>query len=133
METLEISDTSGKSQYWSLSGAQADRDSTGAIQNTYVTTDVSNTGKGILVGSDSGDNFKVDSSYAGTDSVEVLLTSFDSSDSIDLSAFGSGLSTQTVGDTVEVSDENGDVKLTLIGITDPVSIDEDLVLTSSSV
>jgi len=133
VETLEISDTSGQSQYWSLSGAQADRDSTGAIQNTYVTTDVSNTGKGILVGSENVDKFKVDSSYAGTDSVEVLLTSFDSSDSIDLSAFGSGLSTQTVGDSVEVSDENGNVKLTLIGITDPVNIDDNLVLTSSSV
>ena len=72
------------------------------------------------------------SSYSGTDSVEVLLTSFDSNDSIDLSAFGSGLTTSTVDGNVEVSDEGGNVKLTLIGITDPVSIDEQLVLTATA-
>ena len=42
-----------------------------------MTTDVSNTGKGILVGSAGSDDFG-NSNYGGTDSVEVLLTSFDS-------------------------------------------------------
>jgi len=51
VETLEISTTSGTSEYWSLSTAEADR-SGGRITETYITTDVSNTGKGILIGSD---------------------------------------------------------------------------------
>ena len=131
VETLEISDTAGNSEYWSLSQADSVRDG-GRVTETYVTTDVSNTGKGILVGSAGSDEFRVDSNYGGTDSVEVLLTSFDSNDSIDLSAFGSGLTTSTVDGNVEVSDEGGNVKLTLIGITDPVSIDEQLVLTATA-
>ena len=51
IETLEISDTQGNSEYWSLSTAEAVRDG-GRITDTYITTDVSNTGKGILIGSD---------------------------------------------------------------------------------
>ena len=39
------------SEYWSLSTADAVRDG-GRITDTYITTDVSNTGKGILIGSD---------------------------------------------------------------------------------
>ena len=133
METLEISDLQGNSEYWSLSGAQADRDSTGAIQNTYVTTDVSNTGKGILVGSSDGDNFKVDAGYAGTDSVELLLTSFDSNDTIDLSAFGEGLSHSVNADTGNVELISGDaVKVTLIGITDTSDLDNQLVLATTA-
>ena len=53
IETLEISDTTGNSEYWSLSTAEAVRDG-GRITDTYITTDVSNTGKGILIGSDVG-------------------------------------------------------------------------------
>ena len=51
VETLEISTTSGASEYWSLSTAEADR-SGGRITDTHIVTDVSNTGKGILIGSD---------------------------------------------------------------------------------
>ena len=39
---------------------------------------------------------------------------------------------QFVDGNVEVSDEGGNVKLTLIGITDPVNIDEQLVLTTTA-
>ena len=109
VETLEISDTAGNREYWSLSQADSVRDG-GRVTETYVTTDVSNTGKGILVGSDGSDDFRVDSTYAGTDSVEVLLTSFDSNDTIDLSAFGPDLTTSTVRGNVELRDVNNDVK-----------------------
>ena len=51
VETLEISTTDGTSEYWSLSTAEADR-SGGRITDTHIVTDVSNTGKGILIGSD---------------------------------------------------------------------------------
>ena len=132
VETLEISDTQGNREYWSLSQAEATREG-GRITDTYVTTDVSNTGKGILIGSAGDDDFRIDSaSYDGADSVEVLLTSFDSGDSVDLSDFGAGLTTESVTGGVAVKDANGDVKLTLLGITDPVSIDDQLVLTSST-
>ena len=60
IETLEISDTQGNSEYWSLSTAEAVRDG-GRITDTYITTDVSNTGKGILIGSDTeADTYVVD-------------------------------------------------------------------------
>ena len=42
------------------------------------------------------------------------------------------MTTSTVDGNVEVSDEGGNVKLTLIGITDPVSIDDQLVLTATA-
>ena len=95
VETLEIRDTAGNREYWSLTQADSVRDG-GRVTETYVTTDVSNTGKGILVGSDGSDDFRVDSSYQGTDSVEVLLTSFDANDTIDLTAFGEGLTRSEV-------------------------------------
>ena len=116
-----------------MSGAQADRGSDGAILNTYVTTDVSNTGKGILVGSDNADSFKVEAGYGGSDSVELLLTSFDANDTIDLSAFGEGLSHSVNAETGNVELTSGDdVKVTLIGITDPSDLDNQLVLATTA-
>jgi hypothetical protein len=131
VETLEISDTAGNREYWSLTQADSVRDG-GRVTETYVTTDVSNTGKGILVGSDGSDDFRVDSTYAGTDSVEVLLTSFDSNDTIDLTAFGEGLTRSEVGGNVELRDVNNDVKVTLIGITDTSDLDNQLVLATTA-
>ena len=48
IETLEISDTNGNSEYWSLSTSEAVREG-GRITDTHIVTDVSNTGKGILI------------------------------------------------------------------------------------
>ena len=71
----------GNSEYWSLSGAQLFVMGWW-ITNTYVTTDVSNTGKGILVGSDN-ESIPMWWKRAGGDSVE-LLVGFDANDTIDL-------------------------------------------------
>ena len=131
VETLEIRDTAGNREYWSLTQADSVRDG-GRVTETYVTTDVSNTGKGILVGSDGSDDFRVDSSYQGTDSVEVLLTSFDANDTIDLTAFGEGLTRSEVGGNVELRDSSDNVKVTLIGITDTSDLDNQLVLATTA-
>jgi len=71
IETLEISDTQGNSEYWSLSTAEAQRDG-GRIMDTYITTDVSNTGKGILIGSDTGSDQYVVNADAD-DSAEIMV------------------------------------------------------------
>ena len=47
VETLEVSDTQGNSTYWSLSTEQAVREG-GRVTDTFIQTDVSNTGKGIF-------------------------------------------------------------------------------------
>ena len=80
IETLEISDTQGNSEYWSLSTAEADRDG-GRITDTYIVTDVSNTGKGILIGSDTeADNYVV---TGDGDAAQIKVVGFDSNDTID--------------------------------------------------
>ena len=86
IETLEISDTQGNSEYWSLSTAEAVRDG-GRIMDTYITTDVSNTGKGILIGSDNTDDTYVVNGDAAGVGAEVMVVGFDGSDTIDLSSF----------------------------------------------
>ena len=58
VETLELS-VNGVSEYWSLSTTEAVRDG-GRVVDTYQVADVSNTGKGILIGSSSdADQFVV--------------------------------------------------------------------------
>ena len=82
IETLELSDTQGNSEYWSLSTADAVRDG-GRITDTHITTDVSNTGKGILIGSDTeADTYVVE---GGNGAAEIKVDGFDSNDTIDLS------------------------------------------------
>jgi hypothetical protein len=125
IETLEISDTQGNSEYWSLSTAEAVRDG-GRIMDTYITTDVSNTGKGILIGSDTGSDQYVVNADAD-DSAEIMVVGFDASDSIDLTAFGDDLTTSVNGSDVEVSNANGDIVVTLIGLGAETSIDEQLI------
>ena len=125
IETLEISDTQGNSEYWSLSTAEAQRGD-GRILDTYITTDVSNTGKGILIGSDTGSDQYVVNADAD-DSAEIMVVGFDASDSIDLTAFGDDLTTSVNGTDVEVSNANGDIVVTLIGLGAETSIDEQLI------
>ena len=125
IETLEISDTQGNSEYWSLSTAEAVRDG-GRIMDTYITTDVSNTGKGILIGSDTGSDQYVVNADAD-DSAEIMVVGFDANDSIDLTAFGSDLSTTVNGSDVEVRNANDDIVVTLIGLGAQTSIDEQLI------
>jgi hypothetical protein len=125
IETLEISDTQGNSEYWSLSTAEAQRGD-GRILDTYITTDVSNTGKGILIGSNTADDKYVVNADAG-DSAEIMVVGFDANDSIDLTAFGNDLSTTVNGSDVEVSNANGDIVVTLIGLGAQTSIDEQLI------
>ena len=84
------------------------------------------------MGSAGSDDFRVDSTYAGTDSVEVLLTSFDANDTIDLTAFGEGLTRSEVGGNVELRDSSDNVKVTLIGITDTSDLDNQLVLATTA-
>ena len=107
VETLEISDASGNKEYWSLSTSDADREG-GRVTDTYIQTDVSNTGKGILIGSgDQADKYVVTGDAAGV-GAQVMVTGFDSSDTIDVSSFA-GLDETLVaslnGDTVEVGVE----------------------------
>ena len=125
IETLEISDTTGNSEYWSLSTAEADRDG-GRITDTYITTDVSNTGKGILIGSESGsDTYVVE---GGDVAAEIKVVGFDASDTIDLTSFGDDLTTSVNGSDVEVSNASGDVLVTLIGLgSADTSIDDQLI------
>ena len=131
IETLEISDTQGNSEYWSLSTADAVRDG-GRITDTYITTDVSNTGKGILIGSDTqADTYVVE---GGNGAAEIKVVGFDSNDTIDLSSFGDDLTTSVNGSDVVVSDANGDVLVTLIGLGDAdTSIDEQLIGVQSEI
>ena len=90
VETLELS-VNGVSEYWSLSTTEAVRDG-GRVVDTYQVADVSNTGKGILVGSSSdADQFVVSGASDGG-TAEVKVYDFDASDSIDLTAFGDDLS-----------------------------------------
>ena len=124
IETLEISGTDGSSEYWSLSTSEAVRDG-GRITDTYITTDVSNTGKGILIGSDAeSDTYVVE---GGDAAAEIKVVGFDASDTLDLSAFGDDLTASVNEDTgaVEVSDADG-IRVTLIGITDTTNIDDQL-------
>ena len=125
IETLEISDTTGNSEYWSLSTAEAVRDG-GRITDTYITTDVSNTGKGILIGSESGsDTYVVE---GGAVAAEIKVVGFDASDTIDLTSFGDDLTTSVNGSDVEVSNASGDVLVTLIGLGSAgTSIDDQLI------
>ena len=124
VETLEISTTSGTSEYWSLSTAEADR-SGGRITDTHIVTDVSNTGKGILIGSDTeADTYVV---TGDGDAAQIKVVGFDATDTIDLTSFGDDLTTSVNGSDVEVSDANG-VVVTLIGLGDAdTSIDEQLI------
>jgi len=89
VETLELSDTQGNSEYWSLSTTEAVREG-GRVTDTYIQTDVSNTGKGILIGSDNTDDTYVVTGAASDAEVEVMVVGFDASDTIDLSSFAGG-------------------------------------------
>jgi len=124
IETLEISDTQGNSEYWSLSTADAVRDG-GRVTDTHIVVDVSNTGKGILIGSETEADTYVVTSDGGA--AEILVDGFDSNDTLDLSAFGDDLTTSVNEETgaVEVSDADG-IRVTLIGITDTSNIDDQL-------
>ena len=125
IETLEISDTNGVSEYWSLSTAEADR-SGGRITDTHIVTDVSNTGKGILIGSDAeADTYVV---TGDGDAAQIKVVGFDASDTIDLTSFGDDLTTSVNGSDVEVSNASGDVLVTLIGLgSADTSIDDQLI------
>jgi hypothetical protein len=129
IETLEISNTQGDSEYWSLSTAEAVRGD-GRITDTYITTDVSNTGKGILIGSDTADDKYVVNADAD-DSAEIMVVGFDATDSIDLTDFGADLSASLNGSDVEVSNANGDIVVTLIGLGAQTDIDNQLILMST--
>ena len=125
VETLELS-VNGVSEYWSLSTTEAVRDG-GRVVDTYQVADVSNTGKGILVGSSSdADQFVVSGASDGG-TAEVKVYDFDASDSIDLTAFGDDLQTSVSGNDVEVSNANGDVVVKLIGLGDQGNIDDQLI------
>ena len=117
VETLELADTQGNSEYWSLSTTEAVRDG-GRVTDTYIQTDVSNTGKGILIGSNNTDDTYVVNGDAGV-GAEVMVVGFDGSDTIDLSSFaGAGeeltatLNADTGNVELTVDDE---VRLTLLG------------------
>ena len=129
IETLEISNTQGDSEYWSLSTAEAHRDG-GRIIDTHIVVDVSNTGKGVLVGSETeADKYVVNAD--ADDSAEILVDGFDANDSIDLTDFGADLSASVNGSNVEVSNANGDIVVTLIGVGAQTNIDDQLILMSN--
>jgi len=118
VETLELADNQGNSEYWSLSTTEAVRDG-GRVTDTYIQTDVSNTGKGILIGSDQTDDTYVVNGDAAGVGAEVMVVGFDGSDTIDLSSFaGAGeeltatLNADTGNVELTVDDE---VRLTLLG------------------
>ena len=104
---------------WSLSTSDADREG-GRVTDTYIQTDVSNTGKGILIGSgDQADKYVVTGDAAGV-GAQVMVKGFDSSDTIDVSSFAGVTETLVAslnGDNVEVGievavlDENGEAVL----------------------
>ena len=125
VETLELS-VNGSSEYWSLSTTEAVRDG-GRVTDTYQVADVSNTGKGIFVGSSAGADQFVVSGAADGGTAEVKVYDFDASDSIDLTAFGDDLQTSVSGSDVEVSNADGDVVVTLIGLGDQGNIDDQLI------
>jgi hypothetical protein len=118
VETLELADTQGNSEYWSLSTTEAVRDG-GRVTDTYIQTDVSNTGKGILIGSDDTDDTYVVNGDAAGVGAEVMVVGFDGSDTIDLSSFAgvdeeltATLNADTGNVELSVDDE---VRLTLLG------------------
>jgi len=125
IETLELS-VNGSSEYWSLSTTEAVRDG-GRVTDTYQVADVSNTGKGIFVGSTADADQFVVSGAADGGTAEVKVYDFDASDSIDLTAFGTDLQTSVSGSDVEVSNADGDVVVTLIGLGDQGDIDDQLI------
>jgi hypothetical protein len=118
VETLEVSDTQGNSTYWSLSTEQAVREG-GRVTDTFIQTDVSNTGKGILIGSDSESDTYVVTGSLSDASAEVKVVGFDSDDTIDVSGFA-GVDeelTATINEdtgAVELSVDD-EVRLTLLG------------------
>jgi hypothetical protein len=118
VETLELADTQGNSEYWSLSTTEAVRDG-GRVTDTYIQTDVSNTGKGILIGSDDTDDTYVVNGDAAGLGAEVMVVGFDGSDTIDLSSLAgvdeeltATLNADTGNVELSVDDE---VRLTLLG------------------
>jgi len=118
VETLELADTQGNSEYWSLSTTEAVREG-GRVTDTYIQTDVSNTGKGILIGSDNTDDTYVVNGDAAGVGAEVMVVGFDGSDTIDLSSFAGAdeeltatLNADTGNVELTVDDE---VRLTLLG------------------
>ena len=132
VETLEISGTDGTSEYWSLSSAEAVRDG-GRITETHIVADVSNTGKGILIGSETeADSYVV---TGASDGAQILVDGFDANDTIDLTSFGTDLSAtvhdggtpdDTNDDYVEVTNNADGISIALLGITDTSNIDDQL-------
>ncbi len=62
------------------------------------------------------------------DAAQIKVVGFDSNDTIDLTSFGDDLTTSVNGSDVEVSNANGDILVTLIGLGDAdTSIDEQLI------
>ena len=132
VETLEISGTDGNSEYWSLSTAEAVRDG-GRITETHIVADVSNTGKGILIGSETeADSYVV---TGASDGAQILVDGFDANDTIDLTSFGTDLSAtvhdggtpdDTNDDYVEVTNNADGISIALLGITDTSNIDDQL-------
>ena len=130
VETLEISGTDGSSEYWSLSTAEAVREG-GRITETHIVADVSNTGKGILIGSETEtDSYVV---TGASDGAEILVDGFDANDTIDLTSFGTDLSAtvhdggtpdDTNDDYVEVTNNADGISIALLGITDTSNIDD---------
>jgi hypothetical protein len=108
VETLELADTQGNSEYWSLSTTEAVRDG-GRVTDTYIQTDVSNTGKGILIGSDNTDDTYVVNGDAAGLGAEVMVVGFDGSDTIDLSSFA-GVDEEL---TATLNADTGNVELTV--------------------
>ncbi|OUV04178.1 MAG: hypothetical protein CBC42_00280 [Betaproteobacteria bacterium TMED82] len=135
VETLEISPDSdpNNSEYWSLSTTQAVRDG-GRITDTLIQTDVSQTGKGILVGSDTvEDTYKVvNDGSLGADAV-VKVVGFDSDDNFDLSGLGVDSYQVDEAGNVQVGvageeDDELDVRLTLTGLGDTNTLNLDEIL-----
>ena len=64
----------------------------------------------------------------GDGAAEIKVVGFDATDTIDLTSFGDDLTTSVNGSDVEVSNVDGDVLVTLIGLGDAdTSIDEQLI------
>ena len=78
-----------------MSTAEATREG-GRITDTHIVTDVSNTGKGILIGSDGMDTYVVE---GGAVAAEMKVVGFDANDTIDLTAFGDDLTAAVNEDT----------------------------------
>ena len=82
--------------------AEANDRSGGRITDTHIVTDVSNTGKGILIGSDTGGGHGAVVAGDG-DAAQIKVVGFDAADTIDLTSFGDDLTTSVNGSDVEVS------------------------------